>query len=395
MSGILTSDASSFHWVYDCGSNQTSALKREIDCIKTRGHVDFLFLSHLDSDHVNGIDRLLSEGTVTEIVLPYLNDIDRLVAAAHDITTGAITGSFLTFLTDIEGWFAARGVERISYIMPNNDDDGSEEDRFGDGPDLPKDGKEDLREGKIKAKWSRKAINPPLDSDPHREEPTGPSTQRMEMGTSLQMIDDRGPLDWLLAPYAHRPSDQALAAFEAALKSKFHGKHNNPDFLADVLRHPNNRKVFRDCYDHIWSDHNLVSMALYAGPIHTRKWHGNCELNSHQLWRYRHTNAIGWLSTGDMHLNIGRRRSAFLKYYGKLLDKVNVFVLPHHGAHRNFESSLLSKLPNATQCIAAAGTNNSYGHPDEGVIRAVIANGKHFAWVNDEIHSALQCKYCT
>ncbi len=83
MSGLLTTSSSQFHWVYDCGSNQTGDLNREIDVVAAKGDMDFLFLSHLDSDHISGIDRLLSKTHVREVVLPYLNEIDRLVAAAQ------------------------------------------------------------------------------------------------------------------------------------------------------------------------------------------------------------------------------------------------------------------------------------------------------------------------
>lgn len=133
MSGMVAIPGGRFYWVYDCGSNQTEALNREIALVAARGEVDCLFLSHLDSDHVNGIDRLLMATRVKEVVLPYLNELDRLITAAHDDTTGALTGGFLAFLSDIEGWFGTRGVERVTYIMPRDDDDVD----GGDGPDLP------------------------------------------------------------------------------------------------------------------------------------------------------------------------------------------------------------------------------------------------------------------
>ncbi|MBX3455549.1 hypothetical protein [Ferrovibrio sp.] len=375
MSGILTSDASSFHWVYDCGSNQTSALKREIDCIKTRGHVDFLFLSHLDSDHVNGIDHLLCATSVKEVVLPYLGNIDRIIAAAHDDATGALTGTFLTFLTDIEGWFAARGVERISYIMPNSDDG---EGGAGDGPILPGEDDKGGHKVEIIAQWLDKltSINSSL---------IGQSVGQKGSGASLQILG----LNWLFAPYAHCPSSKILELFQAELQSYFHGRHNDPNFLIDVLRNKEKREKLRACYDLIWSDHNLVSMSLYAGPIHSGKWQSCCQRLPHGLqYHPYHKRGVGWLGTGDMHLNIRRRRQAFLKYYKKLLQQVNVFVLPHHGACQNFASSLLSPLPRYAQCVAASG-RNSYGHPHHSVIHAVQADQKIFVHVSEKILSAL------
>ena len=37
--------------------------------------VDALFISHLDKDHVNGLDRLLSLISVDTVFIPYSNDI--------------------------------------------------------------------------------------------------------------------------------------------------------------------------------------------------------------------------------------------------------------------------------------------------------------------------------
>lgn len=47
-------------------------LGQEVMEVANGGHVDLLFLSHLDSDHVNGVDRLLALTTVGEVVLPLL-----------------------------------------------------------------------------------------------------------------------------------------------------------------------------------------------------------------------------------------------------------------------------------------------------------------------------------
>ena len=47
-----------FAWAYDCGSDQLSALERQIKSI-AGARINMLFLSHLDDDHVVGVDKLL------------------------------------------------------------------------------------------------------------------------------------------------------------------------------------------------------------------------------------------------------------------------------------------------------------------------------------------------
>lgn len=71
-----------FNVVYDCGIIYQSRIKlyEEIDSTffsSNRPHVDFLFISHLDEDHVNGIQYMVRKGLVddmTTFVLPFFND---------------------------------------------------------------------------------------------------------------------------------------------------------------------------------------------------------------------------------------------------------------------------------------------------------------------------------
>lgn len=385
MSGLLNIPGGRFHWVYDCGSNQTEALNREIALIASRGDVDFLFLSHLDSDHVNGIDRLLMATCVKEVVLPYLNDLDRLIAAAHDDATGALSGGFLSFLGDIEGWFGARGVERVTYIIPRDDDDDGEK---GGGPELPR--SDGGGKGPIRAKWSEVPKEQGASPSSYGESGEGLVVLRLETTASLQLFAPHGMLDWLLIPYAHRPPDAKLVAFRAAMECLL--ESNYPAQLEDMLSDPALREKVRECYDLIWSDHNLVSMALYAGPRDSGPWHGEC-LHHPRWWHHhRHGLAVGWLGTGDMHLNGARRRKAMLNHYQGVLDQVNVFGLPHHGSHRNFHAALPGALPNMIQCVAATGPNG-YGHPSDVVKQAVQSAGREFVQVSDKGRSVLQWKH--
>ncbi|RAK18960.1 metallo-beta-lactamase superfamily protein [Salipiger aestuarii] len=86
--GELTLGHKPLRWVYDCGSNQADALKREVGSIARDSEIDLLFLSHLDSDHVNGVDLLLSQVKVREVILPYLNEEALVATIARDISRG-------------------------------------------------------------------------------------------------------------------------------------------------------------------------------------------------------------------------------------------------------------------------------------------------------------------
>lgn len=382
MSGLLEIVDGKFHWIYDCGSNQTEALDREIDLVSVQGIVDCLFLSHLDSDHVNGVDRLLARTHVREVVMPYLNDLDRLVAAAHDDARGMLTGSFLIFLDDIEGWFRSRGVTKITFIVPYNDDG----DEIDEGPKLPPHDKDETASGNITAEWdssSKKSIMSSKDNE-------SLIVQQLGMRATMMLKSSTGSIDWYLLPYAFRPSDNKFFLFRKALSSEF-GRVSK-SLLKKILRDPDARKKVRKCYDLIWSDHNLVSMALYVGPRDSNPWDAEL-LHALGWWRHRsHNHPAGWLGTGDMHLNIERRRKAFISYFHDIFAQVNVFCLPHHGSYRNFHASLIEAMPTMTQCVASAGPNG-YGHPSKSVKQIVKSNGREFIRVNNKGKSFLKWRH--
>lgn len=66
--------------VYDCGVvyDSLSNLYEEIDntfAKSTKSFVDYIFISHLDEDHVNGIEYMIRSGYVTKetsFVLPFI-----------------------------------------------------------------------------------------------------------------------------------------------------------------------------------------------------------------------------------------------------------------------------------------------------------------------------------
>ena len=78
--------------------------------------------SHLDSDHVNGVDKLLANSGVKEVALPHLDKVDWVLHLAAGINDGTISGTFVDLASDPAGWFGRRGVERLTYVETDRDD---------------------------------------------------------------------------------------------------------------------------------------------------------------------------------------------------------------------------------------------------------------------------------
>jgi len=365
-SGTLSAGGKPLRWAYDCGSNQADALAREIATVAAGGDLDLLFLSHLDSDHVNGIDKLLSRVKVREVVLPYLDEETIVATLARDAGQESLSGVFVEAVGDLAGWFGSRGVETITFVDGRTDEE-------GDGPVVPG-APEGGGEGDCETKWTREAeeISDPITAE---RQATGTARmQRVAPDAALIVSTPNSQLNWALVPYVHQPSSAQKKAFDDVLEAEF-GKISKKE-IAQAAKDPAVRKRLRDCYDALWSDHNLVSMTLYAGPI--SKGPIGVELRARPIyhdWRWRRDadQVGGWMLTGDAHLNGVRRRQRFLKFYERFTPMINVLMLPHHGSIHNHSVEVLDAMPELWIGFAAAGPN-SYGHPHEDVRDAVKAH---------------------
>lgn len=353
-----------FVWAYDCGSDQSSALNTQIQSI-TGERINVLFLSHLDSDHVSGVDKLLlTASNVEEIVLPYLDDTAWALHLASAAYSGALSGVFADLVADPAGWFGARGVRRITYVESNGDED--EGDVRPDPVEPSGEGDEDLDREQPNPEWSRTI---PSSEGATAVVPSAAEIIRVPTGAVASISANGRNLNWVLSPYAFRPSTTKLSAFQAELDKLFGPGLSAKDY-ADAARTNTGRRKLRTCYDLVWKSHNLHSMALYAGPAVPWDDMGRCVARQGNFIRSRIQ--PGWLSTGDFDLSVRKRREKFLRYYACYAGMVGQLMLPHHGADLSFHASVLAKFPNLDFAIAAVGTNG-HGHPGPSVQTAVAA----------------------
>ena len=70
-----TDDGGTFNVVYDCGSDSLDyqSLSKVIQkSFPPKSVIDAVFISHFDSDHVNGLPELMRNFKVTKIFLPII-----------------------------------------------------------------------------------------------------------------------------------------------------------------------------------------------------------------------------------------------------------------------------------------------------------------------------------
>jgi hypothetical protein len=89
-------------YVYDCGSESPQSFERALrnHNFVTGGRTDILFVSHLDSDHVNKIDRLIGTAPPRIVVLPYLESEDLAELLMREVDDGTVTASIHEYVSD-------------------------------------------------------------------------------------------------------------------------------------------------------------------------------------------------------------------------------------------------------------------------------------------------------
>lgn len=361
---------SAFTWAYDCGSNQLNALNSAISYVATQQAIDCLFISHLDKDHVVGIDRLVSTVGVTEVVLPYLNDEERALLVAREAASEVFSHAFLEMLANPVSWFADRGVRRVTFIQSgeSSPDFPPGDPRSGTDPDS-------LDKGPFKPKWHGNVV-------------TNDATEQvLAPGAFLGVGLPSGYIGWILVPHVFSPPQPRMRAFMSEIEREF-GNAVTIDQITAAARHSNERERLRECYNALWKNHNLISMSLYAGPLPGGR---NTPIVQSTIYpsegpssHFFEHSAIGWMSTGDADFSVKARRQRFFTHYQRVLSEVGQIVLPHHGSRHNFHVSLIRNLPHVRYAIVAAGPN-SYDHPSPAVrLIAETIEGKHFAHVSEE-----------
>ena len=350
-SGYVDTGHRAVRWVYDCGTfNKKSELDHEINFVKSSGNVDVLFISHLDDDHVNGIDKLLRlhmycGKPIRTVVLPYFSFDISLGVMAKSGSQKSLSSSFIQMNENTEQWFADRGVKNIIYVDSN--DDGNPIPLIESFDDEGDDGMPTLQMGRRTIVLDQTA--------------PGPIATYHESGAdiSISVCNKRGKNAFVLIPYAHKPTDHRIARFKNELIKVF-GSADQAT-VTSAARTDSGRSQLKSCYRKIWKTHNLISMSLYCGPVF-KSASTSFLLSGNKLCKP--VDIGGWILTGDSNLKGKYRLKKFLRYYDHYIPNVVSFMLPHHGSRNSFSVSLLGSFFRSGVFYATANhKEKKFPHP--------------------------------
>ncbi|EFL89441.1 MBL fold metallo-hydrolase [Ahrensia sp. R2A130] len=383
---LTTPNEEEFHFIYDCGSDPVRNTERLIPDVKAwcGGHVDALFISHFDADHVDGLDRLLENIKIETVFIPYLSPVQQaLVFIGGD---GTSSGSLREIAVNPATWFGRRGVDRI--VRVRGAEDGSEDEPPREPPTLDPDAFADgskLGPSDVDRRY-KLMTSIPLEratADLSDAEPDDAEQSILGFGGSVLISDGQQPLDWTLLPFVpDRTKTADFPNFENAFKTIV-GAHSpkrsgssRDSRLKAALQCRTCRSKMKAAYANIGrglggARHNGVSMSLYSGPVTfsagtwtVSGWQGTSrrlrDLGDHP----------GWIAAGDAPLSTTKSMREWTSFFGHRLKACSVLVLPHHGAASSFNKDLLTP-PSISAYVAAAGRPSQYRHPSASVCKAV------------------------
>lgn len=331
--------------VYDCGAQPKDPCLRQVEAYaaELEGHeIDLLAISHLDQDHCNGVEELLACCGAKTVMLPYLNEVERLIEIAARAADGRLTGTALEMLTDAGKWLRDRGVNEIIEVEPAPDEGGEGPVAVTELPYEPPSGKGPL--GTHCPAESLQSVDP----DGHRKVLT--TGQPVLCGESVyQQV-------WMFLPFAVRGTEPRQQAFLDECRAVLGLPPIPPSddewsqALREQLKRPETRRRLAAAYDLVAKPRNPTSMALYSGP-------GRVVDPTDRI-------RSAWLSTGDWPLATARRRRQFMQFYGRVARDVDSFCVPHHGSRHNFPPDDFWRWLNPWHAVIAAGRNGEHPHED-------------------------------
>lgn len=378
----------SLNYIYDCGSTDRAALKEAVQVFATStDQIAALFVSHLDDDHVCGLDQLLATVPVQSVYIPYVDQALILIELLEAERNGAVSASLIEAMIEPETWFGRRGVRRVVRVLPGGS--ASPDLPITEGP-MPDGGVIHLKE------WPAppRPIKPRIDG-------SRAALLQMEVGASLLMFSGPQMLDWILHPYVDPAPNERRDAFKRAVRSALGllpRERLSSSRISDAMRDVQQRRALKRCYEEItpsgasWA-HNRVSMSLYAVPSGRRSVlaqqtrYVSCD-HTWPIFRSFHNNALGWIGTGDAMLSRDSIRRPWRAAYNAFESQIGTLLLPHHGSRHNFHEEILD-FPGLNLCVASAGNPSPYGHPNRAVVDQIRARGKDFTLVSQAEFSGL------
>jgi beta-lactamase superfamily II metal-dependent hydrolase len=333
-----------FRIVYDCGTLSKGGCKlskRLIDNEFSKDdHIDILFLSHFDIDHISGVRYLAQRCKIKRVVLPLLHNNEAI-----------FLGNVFTALNRAD--IANIVINPVEYF-------GNDTKVFRVSPEV---GDEfiDLNDDYINSDNQPRII------------------------ASMTKLAIRS-LNWVFIPYNHE-----LNIHNPLFLNEFKKRGLNIDNIDNTNYITANRIEIAKAYKNCGGNINDNSMLLYSGPVNC----ANKKVIEHstifQRISLRETLQSGKYSSGCIYCgDVNMNNVDIQQIYSNVWGSVGTVQIAHHGSKNSFSENFMINSPcEDLVCPISCGISNTYGHPCCSVISRILRHNNYPCIVTDSQDSVL------
>ncbi len=308
-----------FTMIYDCGSYTGKAtIEGEIKKSGLKKEIDLLVISHFHDDHINGLEYLLKNHTIKNILLPFLHNEDKIEVYLHNSEANVFIKNLCLHPEETINQIS-EGTKVIfvtEYDSENSND------------------AESISLSKIEDK---------IDSG-----------KTIKVGSK-----------WVYIPFNFRYKTRS-----SQLKKKFMYKKiplNIDDFL---VFYKTNKKVVIDAYKSITGDMNTNSLVLYSGIKKQPMFSIEYPILDCFPFCYGYQENVACLYMGDYNAKGPLKINELEKAFAKCCEYIGTIQIPHHGSRYNYNPRLNFKKNLIS--VISAGIDNIYKHPHCSTLKQII-----------------------
>lgn len=358
-----------YNFVFDCGSNTSinkssgmgSYLEMEIDGVFDIGEeIEAVFISHCDTDHINGLDRLLRTRHVKKLFMPLIPEENKTIMLMQTyVTFGYKKNLFFEDIISNPLSIVDKEYYNVTQVI------------------LVKESTEQVlnQEDNINSFDLNENIYDEIDS-----------------GSELVLKIYKYPI-WKFVLSNFKEDERISELIKAFKSEKIPIPKNSNDMIDIWLKHKN--KIIavynRKSKVKITGDINTNSLLVYSGKASNINV-SMISIKDSLIWgRNRSNTPAGCMYLGDYDAK-GPLKWKWIKdvYLDEWRD-IHIWQLPHHGSWKNYNDEMASHSANFF--IACAGYANQYHHPSGSVIKKLALAGKFVFCVTEDVGTRVEFFY--
>lgn len=331
-------------------------------------HIDIVFISHFDTDHINGLAYLIQNTIVKILAIPFTTPRERFLhlckstfannASMNRARSGEYYDYILEFTASPAGAirrfpeFLNREASNITLIEIQHERD---------------------NEGHGRHDFTHPVYTPANSSGDNKNKKHEAIPVWLFSASTLQ-----GNADELGAELIDSLIKQGIIDSESDLE--------NATTLQYIFDRKDISSKIADTYRSIAHKNlNATSLILHSGPAHPENspafhhmfWRGDQTHKFHSILEVHSPWATGWLGCGDANLKKVTNVNLFDQLFWKQKLFSSTFAPPHHGSQHDWNQHLLDAFgyPSESAPVCVFSADGLYKHPSPNVIADANSRG--------------------